>query len=230
MTEPRNRLQVEPANEVDNKKKKAPWERFNMPPLSTAALMEIFDFNEQDLMANRNGFATNAQRSRLGEELREDADSMWLMLTILLIPAAVVALIMVMEGLPLMSLVIGAGILIGAMLAFAYRRQTGMREDAEKLKVRSVEGDMMVLPGIGEARVIIGDQRFRVSLPQAKALSEYFPGVVRVYHSANGRQILSAEALREVNVDKLKVEDLQEDDSADLILEAERQDDEQMRR
>jgi hypothetical protein len=65
---------------------------------------------------------------------------------------------------------------------------------------------------------------------QAKALLEYFPGVVRVYYGANSRQILSAEALREVRGDKLKVEDLQDDEDADLFLEAERMDEQEQRR
>ncbi|MCA9912249.1 MAG: hypothetical protein KC496_02830, partial [Anaerolineae bacterium] len=143
------------------------------------------------------------------------------------------ALIMVMEGLPLLPLVIGAGILIGGMLAYAYRRQTGTRKDAENLRVRSAQGELHILAGgirVGENRVMVGSEHFFVSTEQARALQEYFPGVVRVFYATNSRQILSAEALREVNVDKLKVEDLQDDERADLILEAERQENEHIRR
>ncbi len=229
MTDPGERLQQDVAND-NTDKKKSPWEQYNLPPLSTAALMEIFDFNEQDLMANRNGFATRAQRSLLGEELKNDADAMWLMVTILLIPAAVVALIMVMQGIPLLYLVIGAGILLGTMLAYAYRRQTGTRQDTENLRVRSAQGEISIQPAglrIGEAAVRVGDERFVVPAVQARALAEYMPGVVRVYYGEHSRQILSAEALREVRGDKLKVEDLQEEEDADLILEARHQDEQQ---
>lgn len=238
MTDPEQRLQQTPneANDESNNapKQKSPWEQFNLAQLSTAALMEIFDFNEQDLMSNRNGFATRGQRSFLGDTLRGDADSMWQMVTILLIPAAVVAIILATQGIPLLYLVIGAGLMLGGMLAYAYRRQTGTRQDAENLRMRSAQGEMHISPAgirIGEATVHVGAEKFYVPTAIAKALTEYAPGsMVRVYYAANSRQILSAEVLREVRADKLKVEDLQEDPQSDLILEAERIEEEQQRR
>jgi len=235
MTDPGQRLEQETTNEnKDASKRKSPWEQYNMPPLSTAALMEIFDFNEQDLMSNRNHFATKAQRKVLSEELQNDADSMWQMLTILLIPTAVVAVIMVAQGLPMLYLVIGAGIMLGGMLAYAYRRQIGTRKDADNLRVRSAQGEIHISPAglrVGEAAVHVGSEVFHVPGAQAKALTEYRSGMVRVYYAENSRQILSAEALQEVRADKLKVEDLQEGDpQADLMLEAQRIEDEEQRR
>lgn len=199
-----------------------------MPTLSTDALMHIFDFDNTTLNTNRSGFPTRNQKEWLKESLKEDADSMWLLLTLLMVGAVAAGIAMAASGLPMLPLVIGAGLMIGAMLLFSYLRQNNARADLDNLKVRSIEGIPQVATNrtYSYARLQIGDTRFEIDADQARALQEFRPAPMRVYFMQNSKQIVAAEVAYDADIEKLKVEDLQQDDEA--ILELGRQyDDEQ---
>jgi hypothetical protein len=200
------------------------------PALYTESLMEIFDFSESTLNTNRGNFATNQQRQFLQADLKNDADAMWLLLTILLGTSIVVGLIMRMQGIPMEYLVMGAGVLIVPMLWLGYRQQMGARKDLDNFHVRSVQGKAEVYwVGRGtylRARLRVHDQWFEIGIQQAHALEEYDLSQMRVYYAENSRTLLSAEVLPDYTTNKLKLDEEQE---TDIIVEAEEQYNQQQR-
>jgi hypothetical protein len=200
------------------------------PTLHTESLMEIFDFSEATLNTNRGGFATNQQRQFLQADLKNDADAMWLLLTILLGTAIVVGIIMRMQGIPMEYLVIGMGILVVPMLWLGYRQQIGARKDLDNFHIRSVQGKADVYwVGRGtylRARLRVHDQWFEIGIQQAHALEEYDLSHLRVYYAENSRTLLSVEVLPMDTKNKLRLDEEQE---TDIIVEAEEQYNQQQR-
>lgn len=189
-----------------------------LPPLYTETLMEIFEFSEMDLNTNRSGFATRGQKALLNAELKNDADAMWLMLTIMLGAALVVGFIMTFQGLPMIYLVLGAGIMLGGLLLYSYLRQNSLRQDTERTRVLSLQGDFSVHwshTGRRDAALHIAGQTLPITTPQAKALAEYERRPLRVYYAEHSKLVLSAEVLPDYNIDKLKVDDSQQDELPD---------------
>ena len=209
------REEMPPTDDEKPKPERKPYR----PPIYTDTLQHIFDFDDVALNSNRQGFAARRQKERIQDDLREDADAMWTLLTILLSAAVVVGIIMRTQGLPTLPLVIGAGLMIGGMLLYAYLQQSRNRQDTEDLKVRSVQGQAHVqwrdsLQSRG--RLIVNETVFDIDSHTASALNEYDLGTLRVYYTQHGKQILAAEAIEfEKNKRKAKVDDQYEDDEDD---------------
>jgi hypothetical protein len=181
-----------------------------LPSINDLALMEILDFDEMELNANRGGFVTRHQKQRLHDELSNDQDSSRLMLTIMLAVAAVLGVIMVTQGIPIMALVIGAGIIIAGVVLASYWQRSDLQQDARMLRVRHVQGNAQVRwnTGRANANLLVGNQSFLIDMNQASALMEFDLRGLRAYYTQHGKRLLSAEPLRDANFDKLKVEDL----------------------
>jgi len=218
--------------QANNEKQKLKNDLSGRPMLQTEALMDIFDFNELDLNTNRNQMSTGAQKQKLEADLKDDADGMWLMVTVLLGVTLLLAFIMISEGLALLPLVIGAGIILGPLLLYAYRRQTSTRQDSLTLKVRSTQG----IPAVryrafsdgGRYRLQVGDVSFPLTMQQAHAFGEYEPAPLRVYYTEHSKTILSAETVYPTDSDKLKNDKTGSDFSdEEMLLSAGRQYDEQ---
>jgi hypothetical protein len=204
----------------------------NLPPISDETLMQILDFDDVELHSNRGGFVTKHQKQRLHDELKNDADSMWLMVMIMLGVAAVLGLIIVSQGIPMIALVIGVGIIVGAMLLAAYWQQSELRQDSINTKVRHVQGAAHVRWGNSRsnARLIVGDQSFPITMHQASALTEFDLRGLRAYYSQHGKRLLSAELLREYSIDKLKTDDLTDEEFETVSRSYEEADAQQGRR
>ena len=203
------------------KHKKNELEGTYRPLIHNESLMEIFDFSQTALNSNRGGFVLAAQREKLQDDLKNDADAMWLLMMIMLVAAVVVGVIMTVQGAPMIYLVIGAGILMLPMLYFSYTRQTNTRLDLEKTRVRSIQGAAQVIWSGGAARMRaqlrVHDKTFNLTLFQGKALEEYDLSYLRVYYAEHSQIVLAAEALDLPSIDKLKMEDREEDE--DLLLQ-----------
>ncbi|MEO0597633.1 MAG: hypothetical protein AAF126_16105 [Chloroflexota bacterium] len=198
----------------------------SLPLIHTESLMEILDFNRGDLEMNRNGGVTAKQKDKIKEVLKGEADSMWLLTTIFLGVAVLLALIFTMQGYPPVPLAIGAGVVILPMVAIAYFRQGNLRDDVDRLRTYQIEGVPYISPSfksVREATLNIGEEKFPISIEQAEALNEFSLPPMRVNYAANSKQILSAEVLSDREIDKLKNEDLLSDEDADFMLESERQ-------
>ena len=198
----------------------------SLPLIHTQSLMEILDFNRGDLEMNRNGGVTAKQKDKIKDVLKEEADSMWLLTTIFLGVAVLLALIFTLQGYPPMALAIGAGVVILPMVAIAYFRQGNLRNDVDRLRTYQIEGVPHISGSYKSAReavLNIGEEQFPITFEQAKALSEFSLPPMRVNYASNSKQILSAEVLSDREIDKLKNEDLFSDEDADFMLESERQ-------
>lgn len=196
------------------------------PMLYTETLQEIFNFGELDLGTNRNGMATADQRQLLLDDLKDDADGMWLLVTSLLGVSVMLGFIMALNGIPTMALLIGAGVILGPLLLYAYLRQTKTRKDVDDLRVRSTYGQPTIqyrrFSDGGRYVLTVGDVSLPITMQQAHALSEYHVGPLRVHYTENSKLILSAETDYSIDMEKLKNEDLDtieiiEDDEAVTI-------------
>lgn len=199
------------------------------PLIHTQSLMEIFDFDDHAIMTNERGFVTNRQKQKITDRLQDETDSMWLMVTIFLATAVLLALIFTMQGYAPLPLVIGVGLVIGGLLLVGYRRQQGLKQDNARLRTHRVDGVPLVLPTLSadkQAILKIGNKDLPISYQQAAALSEFALPMMRIYYASHSKQILSAEVLDNEEVLKLKNENLIEDEQMEVY--AERQfDDEQ---
>lgn len=219
----------------DNEKPKNKAKRFDdaqRPIISTESLMEIFKFDASTVRTNAGGFVTGNQKQQITDELKSEADSMWLMLTILLGTSVVLALIFSLQGYAPLPLVIGAGLVIGALLFIANRRQSGLREDNARLRTQQVEGVPRLqtsITGSRQVELLIGKEKLPITYQQAQALSEFNLLPMRVYYAANSKQILSAEVLADDEVLKLKNEDLIESEDYQPYAERQLEDDYDMR-
>lgn len=208
----------------DKEKNKDLESQLNKPSIHTETLMHIFDFNEMAINTNRQGYPTQKQRQNVQNELKEAADGMWLLLTIFLGAAVVVGLILTLQGISMLPLVIGAGLLFGTFLLFSYRRQTDTRLDAETMKVRQIEGRAVLHWDARNPRprLQVDNMTFTLTPEQAAALSEYALSPMRIYFAQNSKQILSAEIIdywdEKPKVDRLKAKNDDPDD--DVLLES----------
>ena len=192
------------------------------PLIHTDSLMEIFDFDARDLETNENGTITDLQGEKITETLKEDADAMWLMLMIFLGVSAVLAVIFALQGYAPLPLVIGAGLIMGALLAISYFRQTKFTTDTQKLESFHVMGVPQVIPSLSsdkQAILHIGNQKLPISYEQAASLLEFVLPMMRIYYASHSKQILSAEVLDNDEVLKLKNENLIEDEQVEVYAE-----------
>lgn len=200
------------------------------PLIHTDTLMEIFEFDEHSIMTNERGFVTNNQKQRIVDSLQEETESMWLLATIFLGTAVLLAVIFTMQGYPPLPLVTAVSIVLGGLLFVGYRRQQGLKQDNERLRTERVEGVPLVMPTLSADKQVIlkiGGKDLPISYQQAGALNEFVLPLMRIYYASNSKQILSAEVLDNDEILKLKNENLIEDEQVEVY--AERQlDDEQM--
>ena len=219
----------------DNEKPKNKAKRLgdaHLPLLQTEALMDIFDFDASTLRTNAGGFVTGTQKQQITDELKGEADSMWLMLTIFLGTSVVLAMIFSLQGYAPMPLVIGAGMVIGALLFIANRRQSSLRKDNARLRTQQVEGVprlQTTVTGDTQVELVIGKEKLPVTYQQAQALSEFSLAPMRVYYAVNSKQVLSAEVLADDEVLKLKNKDLIEAEEYQPYAERQLHDDSDMR-
>lgn len=168
-------------------------------PLETGILMDAFNFSGTDLAANKQGYVTGHQKAQLGAELKQEADGMWLILTIMLGVTVLLSLIMTSEGIPLIYLVIGAGLLLLPLVWLAYRRQTRLREETERrVSVRHVT-DYATLERSSAFdtrhpfQLRVGTERFPLDLAAYQLLAQHEMMPVTVYYTPETKTFLSAE-------------------------------------
>lgn len=186
-----------------------------LPQITTRDLQEIFGFTDAELNANRMGRFSNEQRAMLEGNLKEEVDGMWLMLTIMLGTAALIALIVFPAGEMTLPMILAIGGVIGAFMAFSYRRQAKAREMSESQRVKQIAG----VPQLniarwrtGEGSLIIGERRFTITSDQLIRLSRFQLPYMKVYYTQNGERVISAEVLTRYN------DDLRDDAAAEDVV------------
>lgn len=182
------------------------------PPLYTDTLLEVFGFSYHDLDANRRKRLTGPQKTLMQQDLKEEGDSAWLLMTITLGVTLLLALIFLAEGIPVSSLVPGAGVFLAALMFFAYRRQMTRRDDMVKPEVMQVKGFPRILHGrnVDTSRgsfMVIEDQAFGLTPEQYDELTRYDLPEVIAYYTGRTKRLLSVEVAPQYE-DKNKVEHL----------------------
>ncbi|MDQ7034725.1 MAG: hypothetical protein Q9P01_07780, partial [Anaerolineae bacterium] len=183
--------------------------------LSTAALMEIFDFSDSMLNMNRKGSASGLQKEYLKSDLKENADAMWLLMMIMLGTSLVVGVIMATQGIPMQYLAIGAGIVILPILLMGYRQQIGARKDLDIFNVQTAEGQAQIEWASRGTHIVpllrVDQTTFEIGHYEAKTLEQFDLPYLRVYYAENSKQLLSAEVMTTATKNRLSVDDLLED-------------------
>jgi len=171
--------------------------RSDYPPLFTDALVGLLGVTHSDLDRNQAGEITERQREKLGQELKGEANAMWLILSVLLGVTLLLAVIFTFQGLSMGPLLVGAALLIVPLMALSYYRQRSVTSDREEETVGQIEGPL-TLVGYGPGdywNISVGRQKFRVSRRTFDGLSNYAPAYVRAYYSDKSKVLLSAEVL-----------------------------------
>jgi hypothetical protein len=177
------------------------------PRLYNDTLHDILKVAPQTLDTNRRGRLTQTQRDGIAGDLKTDGDGMYLLLNIFLAVSLLLALIFLSEGLPMIFLVGGAGIMLSWLLFYTWRRQGRLRGDLTE-RITRVEGvaRLHTLGGVEGAKsygLIIADQYFAISRDVYDQLVEYELPPMRAYISAKSKALLSLEILPD-DVDKTK--------------------------
>lgn len=186
-----------------------------LPPATTRDLQAIFGFTDAELNANRMGRFSNEQRAMLADNLKEEVDGMWLMLTIMLGTAALIALIVFPAGDMTFPMILAIGGVIGAFIIFSQRRQAKAREMQDSQRVKQIVGTPQLNIArwrTGEGSLIIGDRRFTITSDQLIRLSRFHLPYMKVYYTQNGERVISAEVLTRYN------DDLSMDEAAEDVL------------
>lgn len=177
------------------------------PSLYTATLMDIFNFNETDLEANRRGIITNAQKRDVQESVQQDSNDIWQLVTIFLGVTLLIAVITAGQD-NMVAVLIGAGIMIGPLLWIGYRRQNRAKVDLEKPRVKSIRGAIQPTSGITSGYTLsVKDKRFDVSMEQWQSIARHQQAYAAVYYLPNSNRILSAEILQPSATEKAKMGD-----------------------
>jgi hypothetical protein len=194
-------------DELQEKRKRLQDE--GLPSLQSETLMEIFDFDSLTLDMNRRNFVTKNQRDMITAHLKEEADATWLLLTMTMGVAVVLAIIFAMQGLPTPQLLIAMAAFMIPLAWYGYSHQGGLRKDMERLRAMRIDGipDLRTGSRGGEMFMNVGSQSLPISLAQARALSEFRLPMMRIYYAEHSKQILSAEIVYD---EKYKHEDLDE--------------------
>ncbi len=200
------------------------------PQLYQDALLDVFGFSQEAVEQNRRGKLTKAQEQALTNELKAETDGMWLTSTIGLGVALLLAFIFLSEGLPMIYLVMGAGVFLGALLAFSSRRQNKRQNDLRD-RVEKIRGVPQLraarqMEGVGPYVIVINEKVFLIPHAVYEQLADYEMPLCQFYYTAKTDTLLSAEVIRQFEADpKLKNEDLMLDDedekakNDDLFLE-----------
>ncbi|MCS6835972.1 MAG: hypothetical protein NZ750_08145 [Anaerolineae bacterium] len=212
--------------DLDKPKDKPLGKPIDMPRLHQGILAQVFGFSYASLDSNREGRLADPQRAPLHQDVKEEGDSLWLMLMIFLGMTVFLAIILLMEGQSMGGLVIGAGGMIGALLFYSTRRQNRRKEAAESHSVRAAEGqarlDMRPNPANMEALygLMVGEERFALTREQFVTLAAYELPRMKVYYILPTRRIVSAEILGfDEGAPSLtyKLPEAQEDDEPQVI-------------
>jgi hypothetical protein len=207
-------------DELQEKRKRLQDE--GLPALQSESLMEIFDFDSLTLDMNRRNFVTKTQRDMITAQLKEEADSIWLLLTMAMVVAVVLAIVFATQGLPTPYLLAGMAAFMLPLGWYGYAHQGGLRKDMARLRAMRIDGipDMRMGARGGEMFLTIGNQSLPITRAQARALSEFRLPMLRVYYAEHSKHILSAEIVYD---EKYKHEELDEA----VMEEAKRQFDEE---
>jgi len=187
--------------DLDKAKDKPMGKPLDMPRLHQGILAQVFAFNHASLDSNKQGRLADPQRAPLYQDVKDEGDSLWLMLMIFLGTTVFLALILLMEGQSMGGLVIGAGGMIGGLLLYSTRRQNRRKEAAESHSVQMAEGqarlDMRSNPANMEALygLVVGEERFPLEREQFVTLAAYELPRLKVYYILPTRRIVSAEVL-----------------------------------
>jgi hypothetical protein len=197
--------------------------RQSLPPLQNDMLPTLFGFTRNDFDANLDGQLSEKQRDKLAKELKGEADSMWLLLSIFLGVAMLLALIFTLQGMDMGPLLLGAGAIVAPFMFIAYRRQRAITGDTQDDRVQAVEGvwDLAGDYGKEDFRLVVGKERLKIGQRTFDFLRNRAPGYLRAYYAEKSKLLLSAEVLpmpydeeEKLKNDKLKNEQLILEDEA----------------
>ena len=168
----------------------------NRPPLRSDLLPSMLGFTEDDLDANQRGRLTRRQKERINREVKDEADSMWLMLGIFLGVSLLLALIFTLRGLPIAAMLLGAGFVVLPFMYLAYRRQHALTSDVQGDQIGTVEGvtdlrlQSVARGEHGTYRLSIDKENLKIDEDAYQRLSRYAPGYIRAYYSINSLAIM----------------------------------------
>lgn len=171
------------------------------PPLDTESLLTILEIPLSALNTNKAGLFSGGQRESLQEEVKQEADGMSTMLTIMLAGAVVAAIALASSGSDMMPVILGAAIMILPFLWYSSRRQQRLRTELERPKIKSVHGPLLLADGadvrsrMRAPMMRIGDQIFPLKIHQVRALESFETPYVRAYYVGNTNQLLSIEVI-----------------------------------
>lgn len=173
--------------------------------ITNSDLQDIFQFTGVELNANRMGRFSPVQQERLANEVKAEIDGMWLMLTILLGTAVLIAVIVSPAGDRTVPLVLSIGGVLAAFMFYSYRRQGKARDMADSQRVKQLAGtpalQMGGLRSNGGGTLVVGDRTLRIPTDQLMQLSQYNLPYMKLFYTQNGEQVISAEVLTRHNDD-----------------------------
>lgn len=163
-------------------------------------LMTAFEFDEQDLAANRLGQITNAQRDALRSTQQERGAVWWgIYLTVAALAATLCGVLLLkgastQEWLFLFSIIVPVVILVSLL-----RLMLGQIEQRElqRGQISSLTGTATTLVDMNRMILKVGNKTFEVSYEQAKAIQE--GQSYTVYYLRRSNLIVAIESVDEID-------------------------------
>lgn len=164
--------------------------------LSQETLVDLLNITESTVRLNRAGKLTSDQQTFVRTHMKSDDDSTWLLTTVFMGTALLLALIFILQGLPTMPFLLGGGIFAGSFALYTYMRRQNRERDLS-VRVGRVTGDLRLVRSnsLNQWALVIGDKFFAISQTLAEKFDGYQPPYVAAYYTIGTNTLLSMEVL-----------------------------------
>jgi hypothetical protein len=164
--------------------------------MTQETLLNVLNISENTIRLNRAGKLTRDQETFVKQHQKHDDDATWLLTTIFMGTAVLLAMIFALQGLSMSYLLLGGFIFFGAFALYSTSRRFARSRDLE-LRVGKTTGDLRLIRSnsLKQWGLVIGDKFFAISENLAEKFDGYQHPVVAAYYSLGTNTLLSIEVV-----------------------------------
>jgi hypothetical protein len=164
--------------------------------MTQETLLNVLNISENTIRLNRAGKLTRDQETFVKQHQKHDDDATWLLTTIFMGTAVLLAMIFALQGLSMSYLLLGGFIFFGAFALYSTSRRFARSRDLE-LRVGKTTGDLRLIRSnsLKQWGLVIGDKFFAISENLAEKFDGYQHPFVAAYYTLGTNTLLSIEVV-----------------------------------